>query len=508
VTGRRDGPQMSGTVYLVGAGPGDPGLLTLRGAEILARADVVVHDRLTDANLLSLAPAEAERVDVGKQPDDRGDQEAINQLLVERAREGKRVVRLKGGDPFVFGRGGEEALFLRSKGVAFEVVPGVTSAVAVPAYAGVPVTHRGLVTSFTVVAGHSRSVGPSAGGGTNWEALAQAGGTIVVLMGAAHRRQIAERLMAGGLPARTPVVAVQWGTEPEQATVRTDLGHLAAISLGPPVTIVIGEVAGLDLGWYEMRPLSGKTVVVTRSAEAAPQLAALLRDVGARALELPTITLAPPSDGGDALAAAVARLHAGAYAWAVFTSPNAVQRVFDVVPDTRSFGAVEVAALGPATAKALAAYRVVADLVPRRYVAEGLLESFPPPPPPSAATREVFLPQAAGARDELRCGLAEAGWEVDAVEVYRTLPRPIEPQLLEAAGRADAICFASSSAVDSYLDQAGAAGSTVPPVVACIGPVTAATARRRGLHVSAEASEHTLDGLVAALVGALGNTDG
>jgi uroporphyrinogen III methyltransferase/synthase len=499
---------MSGTVYLVGAGPGDPGLLTLRGAEILARADVVVHDRLTDANLLSLAPAEAERVDVGKQPDDRGDQEAINQLLVERAREGKRVVRLKGGDPFVFGRGGEEALFLRSKGVPFEVVPGVTSAVAVPAYAGVPVTHRGLVTSFTVVAGHSRSVGPSAGGGANWEALAQAGGTIVVLMGAAHRRQIAERLMAGGLPARTPVVAVQWGTEPEQATVRTDLGHLAAVSLGPPVTIVIGEVAGLDLGWYEMRPLSGKTVVVTRSAEAAPQLAALLRDVGARALELPTITLAPPSDGGDALAAAVARLHARAYAWAVFTSPNAVQRVFGLVPDTRSLGAVEVAALGPATAEALAAYRVVADLVPRRYVAEGLLESFPPPPPRSAATREVFLPQAAGARDELRRGLAEAGWEVDAVEVYRTLPRPIEPQLLEAAGRADAICFASSSAVDSYLDQAGAAGNPVPPVVACIGPVTAATARRRGLHVSAEASEHTLDGLVAALVGALGNTDG
>jgi uroporphyrinogen-III synthase len=192
----------------------------------------------------------------------------------------------------------------------------------------------------------------------------------------------------------------------------------------------------------------------------------------------------------------------------VFTSPNAVQRVFGLVPDTRSLGAVEVAALGPATAEALAAYRVVADLVPRRYVAEGLLESFPPPPPRSAATREVFLPQAAGARDELRRGLAEAGWEVDAVEVYRTLPRPIEPQLLEAAGRADAICFASSSAVDSYLDQAGAAGSPVPPVVACIGPVTAATARRRGLHVSAEASEHTLDGLVAALVGALGNTDG
>jgi uroporphyrinogen III methyltransferase/synthase len=499
---------VTGTVYLVGAGPGDPGLLTLRGAEVLARADVVVHDRLTDASLLALAPPGAERVDVGKQPDDRGDQEAINQLLVDRAREGKRVVRLKGGDPFVFGRGGEEALFLRSNGVTFEVVPGVTSAVAVPAYAGVPVTHRGLVTAFTVVAGHSRSVDPAAaGGGTNWEALAQAGGTIVVLMGAAHRRQIADRLMAGGLSAETPVVAVQWGTEPEQATVRTTLGRLPTVAIGPPVTIVIGEVAGLDLGWYETRPLSGKTIVVTRSAQAAPQLAVLLRDVGARALEVPTIALAPPSDGGDALAAGVAKLHAGAYAWAVFTSPNAVQRVFELVPDTRSLGAVKVAAIGPATAEALRAYRVVADLVPSRYVAESLLESFPSPPVAPSA-REVFLPQAAGARDELRRGLVEAGWVVDAVEVYRTIPRRIEPKLLETAGRADAICFASSSAVDSYLDQAGTAGSPIPPVVACIGPVTAATARRRGLHVSAEASEHTLDGLVAALLGALGSAAG
>jgi uroporphyrinogen-III synthase len=314
--------------------------------------------------------------------------------------------------------------------------------------------------------------------------------------------------MAGGLPAETPVVAVQWGTEPEQATVRTDLAHLGTVALGPPVTIVIGQVAGLDLGWYEKRPLSGKTVVVTRSAQATPQLAALLRDVGARALEVPTITLALPSDGGDALAAAVGKLHAGAYAWAVFTSPNAVQRVFELVPDSRALHAVRVAAVGPATAEALAAYRVVADLVPTRYLAEGLLESFPPPPPPTAATREVFLPQAAGARDELRRGLVEAGWEVDAVEVYRTVPSPIDRELLEAAGRADAICFASSSAVDSYLDQAGAAGSTVPPVVACIGPVTAATARRRGLHVTAEASAHTLDGLVAALLGALGSDEG
>jgi uroporphyrinogen III methyltransferase / synthase len=289
--------------------------------------------------------------------------------------------------------------------------------------------------------------------------------------------------------------------------VRTTLGGLAGAAVGPPVTIVIGEVAGLDLGWYEKRPLSGKTVVVTRSAQAAPQLATLLRDVGARSLEVPTIALAPPSDGGAALAAGVAKLHVGAYAWAVFTSPKAVQSVFELVPDTRSLATVKVAAVGPATAEALRAYRLVADLVPSRYLAEGLLESFPPPPLPHEASREVFLPQAGGARDELRRGLAEAGWQVDAVEAYRTVPVPIERGLLEAAGRADAICFASSSAVDSYLDQTGAAAIPVPPVVACIGPVTAATARRRGLQVSAEASEHTLDGLVVALLGALGSVD-
>lgn len=512
------GPPFVGTVHLVGAGPGDPGLLTLRGAEVLARADVVVHDRLTDPGLLSLSPPSAERVDVGKQPDDRGDQEAINQLLVERAREGKCVVRLKGGDPFVFGRGGEEALFLRSAGVPFEIVPGVTSAVAVPAYAGVPVTHRGVVTSFTVVAGHSRSVDPTpGGGGTNWEALAEAGGTIVVLMGAAHRRQIADRLMGGGLAPETPVVAVRWGTEPQQATVRTTLGHLADAALEPPVTIVIGEVAGLDLGWYEKRPLSGKTVVVTRAAQAASQLGERLRDQGARVVEVPTIALSPASDGGAALASAAAKLAAGAYAWAVFTSPNAVQRFFEQVPDTRSFAAVKVAAVGPATAEALRTYRVVADLVPPDYLAEGLLASFPPPPPSTPAwssassappARAVLLPQAAGARPELRLGLAQAGWDVEAVEAYRTVPWAVERELLEAAGRADAICFASSSAVNSYLDQAGAAGTAVPPVVACIGPVTAAAARSRGLHVSAEASEHTLDGLVASLVAALAGGGG
>jgi len=511
---------VNGTVFLVGAGPGDPGLLTIRGAEVLGQADVVVHDRLSDPGLLSLAPSGAERVDVGKRPDDRGNQDAINGLLVAKAQQGLRVVRLKGGDPFVFGRGGEEAQALLAAGVPFEVVPGVTSAIAVPAYGGVPVTHRGLSTCFTVVAGHSRSVGNSpALGGTNWEALAAAGGTIVVLMGAAHRAEIADRLMGGGMSPSTPVLAVQWGTGPRQASVRTTLGRLAETVLAPPVTIVIGAVASLDLAWYGQRPLAGRTVVVTRASHQAPALSARLRDEGAQVLEVPTVAIAGPADGGAALRAAVGKLRGGSYSWVVFTSANGVDRFFEHVPDARWLSPARVAAVGPATAAALRAYRIQADLVPSDYRAEGLLASFPVPlhgatpspgatpssgpgatPSPSATRPAVLLPQAEGASDVLSAGLTRQGWAVEVVEAYRTVPVAAPPGLLTAASRADAVCFASSSAVRSYLDQAGSAGAELPAVIACIGPATAATARSRGLHVTVEASEHTLDGLVSALV--------
>lgn len=488
-----------GTVFLVGAGPGDPGLITVRGAELLAQADVVVHDRLTSPALLDLAPPGAERVDVGKQPDDRGDQEAINQLLVERGARGLSVVRLKGGDPFVFGRGGEEAMALEAAGVAYEVVPGITSALAGPAYAGVPVTHRGLVTSFTVVAGHTRSVEARPGdGGTNWEALGAAGGTIVVLMGASRRARIAERLMAGGLPPTTPVTAVQWATDPRQKTVRTTLGALAGTELGPPVTIVIGDVAGLHLDWFESRPLLGRTVVVTRASHQAPQLGRRLRAVGAAVVEAPAIALSAPSDGGAALRAAVSRVPDGAFAWVAFTSANAVHRFFEHLPDARLLAGTRLAAVGPATADALRSYRVVADLVPAQHLAQGLVEAFPAP---DEEAQTVLLPQAAGASPVLRTGLADRGWLVETVEAYRTVPVPLSAELLAQAGAADAICFASSSAVDAYLDQAGT--GRAPPLVACIGPVTAARAAERGLEVSVQASEHTLDGLVAALVTAL-----
>ncbi|MCU4183154.1 uroporphyrinogen-III C-methyltransferase [Acidiferrimicrobium sp. IK] len=483
------------TVYLVGAGPGDPGLLTLRGAEVLSRAEVVVHDRLADASLLDLAPPAAVRIDVGKAPGGPVRQDDITDVLVARGLTGAAVVRLKGGDPFVFGRGGEEALALAAAGVPFEIVPGVTSAVAVPAYAGVPVTHRGMSASFTVVTGHTRLAVEA---DVNWEALAQVGGTVVVLMGVAHRDLISRRLMDGGMPPSTPAVAVQWGTRPEQHTVRTTLAGLADAPIAPPATMVIGAVAGLDLAWYANRPLLGRRVVVTRAPGQASQLSTRLRDLGARPVEVPAIALAPPSDGGAALAAAVGALGDDAYDWAVFTSANAVHAVFELVRDARSFGRASVAAIGPGTADALAARGVVADLVPARSIAESLLEAFPDPPAPGS---RVLLPRAKIAREVLPDGLRGAGWDLDVVEAYQTVPATPDPALLDAAASADAICFTSASTVTNYLAAAGA--SRLPPVVASIGPVTTAAATAAGVAVTVEAAEHTIAGLVDALSGAL-----
>ena len=480
------------TVYLVGAGPGDPGLLTVRALELLRRADLVVHDRLVEPRLLGLAPAEAERIDVGKVPGGPVRQDEINTLLVERGAGATCLVRLKGGDPFVFGRGGEEALALQEAGVPFEVVPGVTAAVAVPAYAGVPVTHRGSSTSFTVVTGHSRFLVDRE---TNWEAIAAAGGTIVILMGVAHRAEIAERLIRGGLAPATPVAGVRWGTRPMQHTTRTTLAELGATDFEPPVTLVIGTVAGLDLRWYESRPLFGRRVVVTRAREGTSGLAARLRALGAEPVELPTIRIAPPADGGAALSRAADKLAAGGYEWVAFTSANAVAPLLERLHDARSFGTARIAAVGAGTAGALKAHSLVADLVPERAVAEGLLEAWPAPA--AGQRRGVLLPRAAVARDVLPAGLAAAGWEVEIVEAYRTEPeRPAPAALAEVRG-ADAICFTSTSTVENYLAVAGP--ETLPPVVACIGPVAAAAAGKAGIEVSAVAEPHTLDGLVNSL---------
>ncbi|MEJ7844481.1 MAG: uroporphyrinogen-III C-methyltransferase [Acidimicrobiales bacterium] len=480
------------TVYLVGAGPGDPGLLTVRAAELLGRADVVVYDRLSVATLLDLAPPHALRISVGKTPRAPGpSQDDINALLVEHGRTAATVVRLKGGDPFVFARGGEECAALAAAGIAFEVVPGITSAIAAPAYAGIPVTMRHSSTSFTVVTGHED---PAAGeGSVDWEAIAKVGGTIVVLMGVATMARIAERLIAGGLPPDTPAAAVTWGTRPEQASHRATLATIAAQPVASPAVYVIGGVAAADLAWFERRPLFGRSVVVTRTRAQASTLVAGLRELGAEPVELATIRVETAADGGAALRAAVA--HVGRYDWLVLTSPNGVERTFAELPDTRALGGVRVAAIGPSTAAALARYRVVPDLVPERFVAESLLAAFPPPP---GGTGHVLLARAAVARDVLPDGLRAMGWEVDVVEAYRTVAAPAEPAELTRAAAADVITFTSSSTVERYLELAGP--DRVPPTIACIGPVTAATARAHGLHVDIEAPVHTVAGLLDALV--------
>ncbi|MCU1448079.1 MAG: uroporphyrinogen-III synthase/uroporphyrinogen-III C-methyltransferase [Acidimicrobiales bacterium] len=479
------------TVYLVGAGPGDPGLLTVRGAEVLRRADVVVYDRLSVAALLDLAPAGAERISVGKFPGHPSmEQPDINALLVERGRAGQEVVRLKGGDPFVFARGGEEAEALGQAGVVFEVVPGITSAVAVPAYAGVPLTYRGLSKSFTVVTGHED---PWAATETDWEAVARVGGTIVILMGVATRAAIAERLIAAGLAPGTPVAAVRWGTRPDQRSVRTTLGRLGAVELEPPVTMVIGAVAALNLRWFEDRPLFGRRVVVTRAREQASELVHRLRDLGAETVEVPAIVVGPASDDGEALRDAARRVRT--FDWVAFTSANAVERFCAELPDARAFGDTRVAAVGPGTSAALARFGVHADLVPERSIAEALAEAFP------AGSGRVLVPQAAAARDVVSDELGAKGWRVDVVEAYRTVPAEPSPTVLAEAGKADAITFTSSSTVTNYLRAAGL--DAVPPLVACIGPITAETARAAGLGVDVVAGEHTVEGLVRALVEAL-----
>jgi uroporphyrinogen III methyltransferase / synthase len=486
------------TVFLVGAGPGDPGLLTVRGAQVLAAADVVVYDRLSVASLLELAPAGAELVNVGKAPGNIVmSQDDINDLLVQRGRSGRQVVRLKGGDPFVFARGGEEAQALVDAGVDFEVVPGISSAIAVPAYAGIPLTLRHSSTLFTVITGHEDPTKGGEGGldgELDWEAVAQLGGTLVILMGVARMEQIAARLVAGGLDPDTPAAAVRWGTRPEQRTVRATLATLADHDLEPPSTIVVGKVAAMDLAWFETRPLFGRKVVVTRPRAQAGPMRERLRAAGAEAVEVPVIEIVEPADGGAALAAALGAV--ATYDWVVVTSANGASRLLEGLHDARDLGGVRVAAIGPGTAAALAAGNIRADLVPERFVAEGLLDAFPAPA--DGVGGRVLVVRAAVARDVLPDGLRQAGWEVDVVEAYRTVPTAPTARQRELVSAADAVTFTSSSTVEHFVAAFGI--DAVPALVASIGPVTSATARSLGIAVDVEAAEHTAGGLVAALV--------
>jgi uroporphyrinogen III methyltransferase/synthase len=504
------------TVYLVGAGPGDPGLLTRRGAALLARADVVLHDRLVSPAVLDLVPSSARVIDVGKDPDTPAGgavhQKEIDRMLVEHGRSSAVVVRLKGGDPFLFGRGGEEVEALARAGLAWEVVPGVTSAFGVPAAVGIPVTQRGVAASVTVVTGRvGHADGTSA---HDWEALARIDGTLVILMGMTTRAAIAAALMKGGRAPDTAVAVIASGTTASQQVRRTTLAGLAAVDLGPPAVIVVGPVAAL--GQYESSPaargpLGGRTVVVTRTGERARGLVDALERAGATVVELPLTRQVEPEDGGVALEAAAAAVHENE--WIVLTSVNAVERFMGELRDARALGSVLVAAVGPATADALRRSGVEPDLVPVEHSARGLVEVFPAAPGAGAAAaaggaaRPVLFPCADLAPATIPDGLGAKGWEVRRVEAYRTvaLTAP-EPALLERVAAADALTLSATSTVRAFLALRTPQGRPVgvPPHVVCIGPTTAAAARAAGLENVHEAWGASAQGIVDELIGELG----
>ena len=497
---------MAGKVYLIGAGPGDPGLITVKGLSLLQRADVVVHDRLVDSRLLEQAGPGAELVYVGKGPGAAGHGAGgINDLLVGRASQGKAVARLKGGDPFVFGRGGEEALALAKAGVPFEVVPGVTSAVAAPAYAGIPVTHRGLASCFTVVSGSEDPSKQEAS--VDWARLAKTGGTLVVLMGWSSLEPITEALARGGMDRDTPAALVQWGTEPYQRSVTGALGNILTLAgeagLAPPVAMIFGPVVELrrDIQWFERQPLFGKRIIVTRSRSQASVLSHMLAEAGAHAIELPTIRTVPPEDYSE-LDSAIRSL--SGYDWAVLTSANGVDALFGRMSalglDSRALGSVRVAAIGPATAQALARYGIRADLVPGRYVAESVVAEMERRGVEGA---RVLLARADIGRRTLAEGLSGLGATVDDVTAYRTVaPEASRRRAAELLSEdpPDLITFTSSSTVTNLLALLDGDTSLVREVPsACIGPITAGAARERGLRVEIEAREYTVPGLVRAI---------
>jgi uroporphyrinogen III methyltransferase/synthase len=516
-------------VYLVGAGPGDPGLLTLRAKALLEDADVVVYDYLANDAVVRFANPAAERHFVGKKGfSHHVTQPEINDLLVELARTGgpRRIVRLKGGDPFVFGRGGEEALALVEAGIAFEVVPGVTAGVAAPAYAGIPVTHRTMASQVTLVTGHETPHKDEPV--IDWKGLAAGTGTLCFYMGIRDLPTIARRLIENGRPKSTPVALVRWGTTPAQETLVSTLDTVVQDAdrahFQAPAIIVVGEVVNLrqDLRWFDARPLFGKRVVVTRSRAQASRLSGMLAALGADVVEFPTIEVAPrPLDAH--MRADIARLASDAtgarevYDWVVFTSANGVACFFDLLTETghdaRIFGDVKVAAIGPATAAALAAYGIAADVVPDRFVAESVADALLA----AGVTRgtSVLIPRASVARDTLPDALAAAGADVHVMPAYDTVrPEADEATRRLAAdlrdGAIDAVTFTSSSTARNFCQLLATAveADRIPGLLegvtcASIGPVTSDTMRSLGIPVSVEADRYTIPGLVSALQTAL-----
>ena len=502
--------KQKGKVFLVGAGPGDPKLLTLKGKDCLEQADVVLYDHLANPVLLQYAPPQAERMYVGRRG--RGQyahQKEINQLLISKAREGNCVVRLKGGDPFVFGRGGEEAEVIAEAGLPFEIVPGVTSAVAVPAYAGIPVTHRIFASTVSFVTGHEDPTkGDSA---LEWPRLASSEGTLVFLMGMKNLPDIVQRLVAEGKPRETPVAVIRWGTYARQRTVVGTLENIIekskAQAMEPPSVIIIGRVVTLreKLNWFETRPLFGQCILVTRPRDQAPEFSNMLTAYGAEVFECPMLEIVPPQDW-KSLDTAIRELPT--FQWLIFTSVNGVRffmkRLDSHGSDVRSLAGMKVCCIGPKTAEVAKQYGLRADLLPSTFQAEGLIEVMKQA---GVSGKRILIPRAEVAREILPDQLKAMGADVIVVPAYRALTPHVDVERLRERflkGEIHILTFGSSSTVRNFcrLFEKRAAFTTLMEkvMVACIGPITAKTAREEGLSVRVVAPENTMDSLTEAIV--------
>jgi uroporphyrinogen III methyltransferase / synthase len=493
-----------GIVYLVGAGPGDPGLMTTRSLDLIVAADVIVHDRLIPQDALAFARPDAELIYVGKEPGAASvPQEGIAELLIDHARQGMIVVRLKGGDPFVFGRGGEEAEALAAAEIPFEVVPGITAGIAAPAYAGIPVTHRDDASAVAFVTGHEDPEKDDSA--LDFEALARFPGTLVFYMGVKALPRIAERLIEEGRNPVEPAAVVERGTLPGQRTVTSTLEGIAGAAeeagIRPPSVTVVGPVAARRerIAWLERRPLHGKKVVVTRARAQASELARRLDALGAESVELPAIRIEPRIDSKE-VRLAVESLHA--YALVCLTSPNGARLLFEAMAeqgrDARALANASVAAIGAGTEAALAENGVLADIVPERFVAEELVQALEKL---ELAGKPVLIARAAEARELLPDALRKRGADVDVVTLYETVAEAPDPEALERARDADFITFTSSSTVRNFM-QVSANGIPEGAKVISIGPITSEAAREAGLTVDVEAERHDIGGLVDALLSA------
>jgi len=504
--------QTIGKVYLVGAGPGDPELLTLKAKRLLEKAEVVIYDYLAHPQLLDYA-SQAEKIYVGKTAGRHTlSQEEINELLVKKAQEGKIVLRLKGGDPFIFGRGGEEAEELVKNGVPFEIVPGVTSAIAVPAYAGIPLTHRAYASSVAFITGHEDPTKKNSA--INWEKLATGVDTLVFLMGVGHLPLIVEQLLTYGRSPETPVAVIRWGTLPEQQTVRGTLSNIVAevkrTGIKPPAIIVVGKVVELRdiLNWWEKKPLFGKKILVTRAQGQASLMVKQLQDLGARCYLFPTIEIAPPASW-EALDKAIMNLNQ--YEWCLFTSVNGVvyfrERLEHLGKDVRALGSVKIGVIGEKTAEILQTWGIKPDILPKEFRAEALAEALIKA---GIEGKRVLLPRAEKARDILPVTLQSAGAEVVVVPAYRTvLPEVKKEEFKKLLAKGlDIVTFTSSSTVKhlaQLVNPESLSDLLKDIVIACIGPITAKTAQDLGLKVDVMPEKYTIEALIKAIVNHIPN---